>query len=57
MKTLKDLKDFDIFNLAKLQEFNKKITELIKNALNRNTNAYLILGESSFPLNPFHANA
>ena len=57
MKTLKDLKDFDIFNLGKLQEFNKKITELIKNALNQNTNAYLILGESSFPLNPFHANA
>ena len=53
MKILKDLKDFDIFNLVKLQEFNKRITELIKNALNQNSNAYLILGKSSFPFNSF----
>ena len=53
MNTLKDLEDFNIFDLAKLQEFNKRITELIKNALNQNSNAYLILGKSSFPLTSF----
>ena len=48
MGMLKDLEGLHFVGLKELEKINSLISETLRNALNRNGNAYIILGKVNF---------